>query len=178
MVKYYFILMFQVEMFCSAVLEEILRERTTYFLESNNNTINFWILEQPAFFNDLISKDLKLEKTVGNTNFGKKWRRAEEVGDFVYYSAVISTNKLFINWLRLRLGYFDEITHITSFEDALNESTSDGIYGAFDESELKSCGPLTAGISSIDPALTSYLVELVDKSMDIWEMRNNLVSSG
>ena len=74
--KYYFILMSQKQMLKNEVLEEILRERTSYYF-SKNKKIDFWILISPTFLNffNFYEKIKKTnfynqqEKKASNSNF-------------------------------------------------------------------------------------------------------------
>ena len=83
-IKYYFILssiQFLVE---EEPLEEVLRERAQYYCRTGKN-IDFWLLPKPAF---LQSQEFEfLQKKVSNRCL-----------------AIISTNKIFITWLKLRLN--------------------------------------------------------------------------
>lgn len=66
-------------------LEEVLRERVSYY-KLTNKTIDFWFIEDPEFFNTP-----QLKKIIGK--------------DSRPFAAVVSTNRTFINWLKLRVGY-------------------------------------------------------------------------
>nr|QUE29679.1 Ycf54 [Erythrotrichia foliiformis] len=66
-------------------LEEILRERISYY-KSNNKVIDFWFIETPDFFNTP-----QLQKIIGERDQP--------------FAAVVSTNRTFINWIKLRIGY-------------------------------------------------------------------------
>nr|QUE29127.1 Ycf54 [Erythrotrichia welwitschii] len=66
-------------------LEEILRERVSYY-NSSNKPIDFWFIETPDFF-----KTPQLKEIIGE--------------DDQPFAAVVSTNRTFINWLKLRVGY-------------------------------------------------------------------------
>nr|QUE28753.1 Ycf54 [Porphyropsis coccinea] len=66
-------------------LEEILRERVNHY-KTNKKDIDFWFVENPEFFN------FKSIKKVINSNDQPM-------------AAIVSTNKTFINWIKLRIGY-------------------------------------------------------------------------
>nr|QUE28004.1 Ycf54 [Sahlingia subintegra] len=66
-------------------LEEILRERISYY-KMNQKPIDFWFVENSAFFNTL-----QVKKIIG-----------QDTQPFV---AIVSTNRTFINWIKLRVGY-------------------------------------------------------------------------
>jgi hypothetical protein len=83
-IKYYFILGSQNFLLMEEPLEEILRERIQYYKSIKKN-LDFWLLPCPKFLNLLELKDLK--KICPNKNL-----------------AIVSTNKIFITWLKLRLN--------------------------------------------------------------------------
>nr|QUE29871.1 Ycf54 [Erythrotrichia carnea] len=66
-------------------LEEILRERVSYY-KLTNKSIDFWFIEDPNFFNAP-----QLKKIIGK--------------DTQPFAAIVSTNRIFINWLKLRVGH-------------------------------------------------------------------------
>jgi len=47
-VRYYYLIMSQIDMLENQVLEEILRERANYYFSKNKN-IDFWLLISPNF---------------------------------------------------------------------------------------------------------------------------------
>lgn len=98
MTIYYFALASQNFLLVQEPLEEVFRERVNYY-QSHNKTIDFWLMTNPSFLDkpDMISfKNLVPKDSV----------------------AIISTNQLFINWLKLRIGY----VCIGQFEDNLQLS--------------------------------------------------------
>jgi len=119
---YYYLLMSQTDFIKNQVLEEVLRERANYYF-SKNKVLDFWISISPSFI-----KDLELEQKIKETNF--YIQKKEEKPDYIV--ALISLDKEFINWIQLRLGYFENIN------DQLNSKyISDGIYGSFNLNLLK-----------------------------------------
>lgn len=98
MTTYYFALASQNFLLVQEPLEEVFRERVNYY-QSNNKAIDFWLLPNPSFlekpemtsFKDLVPNDAV---------------------------AIISTNPVFINWLKLRIGY----VCVGQFEDDLQLS--------------------------------------------------------
>nr|QUE28389.1 Ycf54 [Porphyrostromium boryanum] len=66
-------------------LEEILRERVSYY-KTHNKTIDFWFVETPEFF------EAPQFKTITGNNKST-------------FAGIVSTNRIFINWLKLRVGY-------------------------------------------------------------------------
>lgn len=66
-------------------LEEILRERVSYY-KLTNKPIDFWFVDTPDFF-----YTPQFKQIVG--------------ADTQPFAAIVSTNKTFINWIKLRIGY-------------------------------------------------------------------------
>jgi len=106
--KYYFLIMNQFDFFYDQCLEEILRERSAYYLDKKRE-IDFWILLNPFFLNYFyksieISNYFKENKKKIKDNFGNS-----------YYSVLITQDKDFYSWMMLRIGYFEKI-EIDSFK--------------------------------------------------------------
>jgi len=85
MTTYYYVLASQKFLLEDEPFEEVLKERHRHYHE-NNQKIDFWVVKQPAFLNAPGLKDAKAKAPKKNV-------------------AVISTNKSFIVWLKLRLEY-------------------------------------------------------------------------
>jgi hypothetical protein len=116
--------MAQQQMLRSEVLEEILRERTNYYF-SKKKQIDFWLLISPSF----LSSPLLLEK-IQKTNFYEQHKELITVDSIYTFSSVlISTDKEFIKWIKLRLGYFENIMEENTTK---SEYAADGIYGFLD----------------------------------------------
>jgi len=84
-IKYYFVLASENFLFNEEPLEEVLRERVQNY-NKQNKTLNFWIVPNPAFLKNpelLTIKNKSPQKPV----------------------AIVSTNKTFITWLKLRLNH-------------------------------------------------------------------------
>jgi hypothetical protein len=130
--EYHFLLMSQQDLLQNEAIEEIVRERTTSnFLQNKKN--DFWIIVSPKFvLNSEIS--LKIEKS--NFYNQKKQSILSNLDNSKFYVAIISLNKEFINWLKLRLGYFEDINNLSSnkLEDTNNSYTSNGICGTLSNS--------------------------------------------
>jgi hypothetical protein len=106
--KYYFLIMNQFDFFYDQCLEEILRERSAYYLDKKRE-IDFWILLNPFFLNYFkksiqISNYFKENQKKIKDNFGNN-----------YYSVLITQDKDFYSWMMLRIGYFEKI-EIDSFK--------------------------------------------------------------
>lgn len=99
---YYTLIMSQNDFFENQVFEEILRERANYCF-SKNKSVDFWISLQPKFLEEILITSTFLE-----SNFFtrvKTFRKEKKIT----YVCLISPNKEFINWVQLRLGYFENI---------------------------------------------------------------------
>lgn len=98
---YYSLILNQQKFFKNEVLEELLRERINYY-NSKKIKLNFWIT--------LLSKDQLIK----------------DKNDKIFLAALVSTNKEFINWIKLRLGFFKKINNIEEVLNDKNEYTTDG----------------------------------------------------
>jgi hypothetical protein len=83
-IKYYFIIGSENFLFKQEPLEEVLRERVQNY-NMRKKLLNFWIVKNPAFLKD--SEFIEM-----NSNLPKN------------RIAIISTQKTFITWLKLRLN--------------------------------------------------------------------------
>lgn len=125
-IKYYYILMSQKQMLENEVLEEILRERATYYF-SKKKILDFWLLIAP----DFIKKANLIEKIKGTRFYKQQISSITSDIDYDFYSVLISSDKEFIKWIKLRLGYFEDFTNTENLNDEQKSInfTSDGIYG-------------------------------------------------
>jgi len=85
MQTYYYVLASQKFLLEEEPLEEVLRERHRHY-QSQEKAIDFWQVKQPAFLESPEFKDIKARCPQPSV-------------------AIVSTNKSFIDWLRLRLEY-------------------------------------------------------------------------
>jgi hypothetical protein len=123
--EYYYLLMSQQDLFQNEVIEEILRERNnSYNFQGKKN--DFWILTGPKFITDL-----NFQNSLKKTNFYKQKQKDllfyNEKLEF--YSCIFSSNKEFITWLSLRLGYFEDISKLDEIKSANLNYISNGISG-------------------------------------------------
>ena len=85
MYNYYFAIASKSFLVDKEPLEEILRERTTYY-KSINKDIDFWFIVNPDFINMPSLQNIKAQlKTPA--------------------AAIVSFDKQFIQWLKLRIGF-------------------------------------------------------------------------
>lgn len=117
--KYYYLVMSQKEMLENQIIEEVLRERASHYL-SKSRFSDFWILITPDFITKL---DDKLRKS----NFFKQQKEllTTKYSSRAFYSVLITTNKEFFDWIKLRIGSFENI------DDKIeqNSYTYDGVFG-------------------------------------------------
>ena len=158
-VRYYYLIMSQIDMLENQVLEEILRERANYYLSKNKN-IDFWLLISPTF----LTENNLLEE-IKQTNFYKQQKtKISSDTDKNYYSSIISLDKEFILWLQLRLGYFENVTSEIS-----DNFVSDGVCGFFDyidEANLN-ISPLKNEINKINPFI---LMKKYKKTLQLYNI--------
>jgi hypothetical protein len=130
--NYYYLLFDQKFFFENETIEELLRERATYYY-SKEKQIDFWLLPSPEFVNnDHYLKFLK------NTNYyNNKILNNGSISKNIFTIALISTNIEFIRWMELRIGFFETYNENLNNDD-LN---SNGIKG---------------NLQSIDSKLFSY----------------------
>lgn len=121
---YYALIMSQNDFFENQVFEEILRERANYYF-SKNKSIDFWISLQPKFLDEILLTSTFLESDFWNRL--KSFQNEKKIT----YACLISPNKEFINWVQLRIGYFEKMF---SEQKSLKEKKtySDGLYVEID----------------------------------------------
>nr|ARO91199.1 conserved hypothetical plastid protein [Flintiella sanguinaria] len=103
MSKYYFAVASKKFLLEEEPIEEVLRERTNYY-SMIDKPIDFWLILNPQFLNkpELLSLQNKIKKPV---------------------AAIVSTNPVFINWIKLRVGYvFTGQVEELLFDNILAES--------------------------------------------------------
>ena len=126
-INYHYLVMSQKDLLQNQVIEEILREKSSYYA-AQNKTPDYWILISP----DFIKKD-KLDEKIKQTRFFENQQNkiifnSKENKKIEFYAALVSLDKEFMNWIKLRLGYFEEINNF-EIEKANGFYVSDGIYG-------------------------------------------------
>lgn len=118
--SYHYIIMSQKQMFQNQVLEEILRERTDFYL-ANNKEIDFWILVSPSFlYTTTFQKQLK------KTKFYEQFQNEiYDQNNNQTFAVLVTTNTKFANWVKLRIGYFESWDDYTTTKNNLR--ISDGV---------------------------------------------------
>ena len=103
---YHYLIMSQQDFLYNQVIEELLREKSNYYI-SQNKKRDFWVLTSPE-----IIKNNKLNDKIKESSFYKKNKKLinlTEDSEKQFYSALVSTNADFIGWFKLRIGDFEEI---------------------------------------------------------------------
>jgi hypothetical protein len=111
------------------VIEEILREKSSYYMVQNK-VPDYWILISPKF----LTKN-NLEEKIKTTRFYKNQKskivfKSNDSSEIEFYASLVSSDKEFMNWVKLRLGYFEEINEFES-ERGSSSYVSDGICGSY-----------------------------------------------
>ena len=121
--KYYYLAMTQQDFLKNQVIEEILRERINYYV-SKKQPQDFWVVLSPSF---LFSSSL-LDK-ISQSNFYAQKKEFIEFNNSPYFAVLITTNLEYLNWFKLRLGYFENMIETESINFSFR---SDGIFGFFE----------------------------------------------
>ena len=126
-IVYYYLLMSQKDLVENQVIEEIFREKANFYFDQNRQT-DFWILMAPKFI-----KEKKLLDKIRKSRFYKQQK--SNISCFSldtekeFFVALVSTNKDFIKWVSLRIGYFEDLNF--SFDDSnRNDYISNGVSGS------------------------------------------------
>ena len=85
MTVYYFAIASEKFLLQEEPIEEILRERMNYY-KNQCKEIDFWLVKNPGFLH--LPEMSKIKNRLNTTT-----------------ASIISTNPLFINWLKLRIGF-------------------------------------------------------------------------
>jgi hypothetical protein len=110
----------QMQMFLNEPIEEVLREKTNYYYE-NKKEIDFWILVNPKFLDpELLRKRMIQYLMTEDPSF----------------AVLISQDKKFIDWMKLRMGHFVDLYE--EDETKIDHAREiHGFYGVFDWDENK-----------------------------------------
>ncbi len=150
---YHYLIMAQKDLLKNQCLEEILRERTTYFLTRQKHR-NFWITVSPKFlYSSTLFQNLKLTKFYQQNKFILSTSLGKDFSNNPFFISLISLDKEFINWIQLRLGYFENIENkpLVS-ENQQKDFVSNGVKGCLTFSSQNNLFNPLAGYSNyIDP---------------------------
>ena len=128
-ITYHYLIMSQKDLLQNQVIEEILREKSSYYA-TQNKVPDYWILISPEFimeggFSSKLRKTQFFKNQQNKILFNSYNSKKTE-----FYASLVSLDKDFMNWIKLRLGYFEELND--SDNQSLNDSyVSDGVYGKY-----------------------------------------------
>ena len=156
--KYFYLVMTQQDLLENQVIEEIIRERNNYYI-NRDSSLNFWILMSPSFFlRNEINNKIKKSRFYSLKNSELVYKER------FYTGVILSTDSEYINWLKLRLGYFENIDN-----NLLNERfRSDGVYGEIEAIELCNNSLFETPQKNIHPNI------MVDTYSNIFDIYLNL----
>jgi len=116
-INYYYLIFFKEDLLKNKLIEDVLREQAEFYIY-RKKSLDFWILNSPLFLN----KEEYLNR-IKNSNYYKDNKKKYNTNT---YSIIISSNKELITWLKLRIGYFENLSEVS--DDKIKLS-SDGLYG-------------------------------------------------
>ena len=119
----YYLLFSQKDFLQNQVIEELIRERSNYYIAENKNT-DYWILNSPEFV-----KNSQLKEKIKLSSFYKAKQNEIVKNNEEYFSSILTFNKEFFVWMQLRLGDFEDISLIN--DNKLKNFRVDGIKGEF-----------------------------------------------
>ena len=128
-INYHYLVMSQKDFLQNQVIEEILREKSSYYMVQNKIP-DYWILISPRFLSEN-----NIQEKIKTTRFYKNQKnkiifKSNNSSEIEFYASLVSSDKEFMNWIKLRLGYFEEVD---SFQDQVgsNSYVSDGVCGTY-----------------------------------------------
>ena len=106
-INYHYLIMSQQDLLQDQVIEELLRERSNYYISQNKNP-DFWILTSPEYIENKIVKNKLINSSFYKKHINKiNLTNSSLTKDF--FACLISTNKDFIDWFKLRIGDFENL---------------------------------------------------------------------
>jgi hypothetical protein len=148
--------MSQIDMLSNQAFEEVLRERTNYYF-AKNKKIDFWISLNPTFLSFSDIKD-----SLVKSNFYEQKKLEISQNNYDFYSVLISSNSEFINWIKLRTGYFENIKELNNQQ---RKFTSDGIYGEISSAYINENYSTKSLNSNLNPKL---ILPKFEKSIEVY----------
>ncbi len=143
--SYYYLVMTQKDLLKNQGIEEILRERATYY-SMKKRPRDFWVLVSPKFiYSPLILKQIQ------NSNFysqKKNLLSSSLLNNLDFYGALVSLDKDFINWMQVRFGAFEILGD--NKQEKTKETKFDGVRGEFSETSLIH-NPLSSSVNFLHP---------------------------
>jgi hypothetical protein len=133
-INYHYLIMAQKDLLQNQVIEEILREKSSYY-NAQNKSPDYWIVISPDFLDEN-----NLKEDIRKTNFYRNQKEKivanpTKKEPLEFYAALVSQDIEFMNWIKLRLGYFEEIGQFKTQEKVSKEKVndtyvSDGVCGS------------------------------------------------
>lgn len=172
---YYYLIMSQQALLNNEVIEEIVRERATYY-QINKKPTDFWILISPNF----IYESKMLEKIRKSNYYNKEKNQicsnnlnGHSSTDFEFFATLVSCDIEFIKWFKLRLGDFE---NIESLNQNISSFNSNGLYGEIKINSSKENSILASNNNYLHP---SILINRYTKSLELYyvEQKNKLLTS-
>ena len=172
-IQYHYLIMSQKSLLENQVIEEILRERSTYYTLTNKKT-DFWLLISPTF---AYSKEIILK--IRNSNFYQKnkdsilSKELNNKKNFEFFAALVTTDKDFLKWMKLRIGYFEDINEIGNLA---NTFVSDGIAGVLEinSEKIEKNSILISNPNYLHP---SILINRYKKSLEFYFSEQKILSN-
>jgi hypothetical protein len=128
---YYYLVMSQKDLLQNQVMEEVLREKASYY-NSRKKNLDYWILISP----DFLFKNNLIKKIQSSKFYNQKLKDILIVDstnkEMPFYATLVSLDKEFMDWIKLRLGYFENIDELNKSENSNLNYVSDGVYGEFE----------------------------------------------
>jgi hypothetical protein len=130
-ITYHYLVMAQKDLLENQCVEEVLREKSNYYSIRQKHR-DFWICISPKFvYNSTILPLLKQTKFYEQKKSILSSSLLENSSETNFFASIISQDKDFLNWIALRLGYFENIDTPAFLEDVKTKNfVSDGIRGS------------------------------------------------
>ena len=163
-INYHYLIMSQKDLLENQVIEEILREKSSYYI-AQNKIPDYWILVSPRFIQEKnLNERLKKTKFFENQKNKIVYNFNENL-NIEFYASLISSDKDFMSWIKLRLGYFEDLDS-TEKTVINNFYVSDGVCGIYPiQEELNSISCLSSVESLIHPDIISNKINTLIKSL-------------
>ena len=135
-INYHYLIMSQQELLQNQVIEELLRERSNYYISQNKNP-DFWILTSPEF----VENDIIKNKLLGSNFYKKHIKEISLINLHAkknFFACLVSTNKDFIDWFKLRIGDFENLDENINKQDYKLDGAQVNIdFSSFNKNLLK-----------------------------------------
>jgi len=144
--------MSQQDLLENEVIEELLREKSYYYISQNKNP-DLWILISPEFLNNK-----QIKENLRNSSFYKQYKNQIIVSnnniDSEFYGCIVSSNEDYIGWLKLRIGDFEDINNLRNSEKIYKVN---GISGITEDGNILKSNPNNIHPELIKRKFTGFL---------------------